>query len=56
MTIIMINIKSFWEDIFVGFQSTAFENKLTFVKNAVMHTTTLKHCKARQVLRDLFLI
>ena len=24
------------------------------MKKAVMHTTTLMHCKARQVLRDLF--
>ena len=24
------------------------------VKNVVLHTTTLMHCKARQVLRDLF--
>ena len=24
------------------------------MKNVVLHTTTLMHCKARQVLRDLF--
>ena len=24
------------------------------MKKAVLHTTTLMHCKARQVLRDLF--
>ena len=34
---------------FAGFQLTVFENKLTFLKKAVLHTTTLMHCKARQV-------
>ena len=24
------------------------------MKKAVLHTTTLRHCKARQVLRNLF--
>ena len=24
------------------------------MKKAVLHTTTLRHCKARQVLHDLF--
>ena len=41
-------------DIFAGFQSIFFKNKLTYMKKAVLHTTTLMHCKARQVLRDLF--
>ena len=41
-------------DILTGFQLTFFENKLTFMKKAGLHTTTLMHCKARQVLRDLF--
>ena len=27
---------------------------LKLMKKAVLHTTTLMHCKARQVLRDLF--
>ena len=33
---------------------TVFENKRNFMKKAVLHTTTLMRCKARQVLRDLF--
>ena len=41
-------------DIFAGFQSIFFKNKLTYMKKAVLHTTTLMHCKARQVIRDLF--
>ena len=36
------------------FQSTVFENKRTFMKKAVLHTTTLMHRKPRQVLHDLF--
>ena len=36
-------------DIFAGFQSIFFKNKLTYMKKAV-----LMHCKARQVIRDLF--
>ena len=36
------------------FQLTVFENKRTFMKKAVPHITTLMHCKARLVLRDLF--
>ena len=43
-----------WKDIFSGFQLTVFENKRSFMKKTVLHTTTLMHCKARQVLRDLF--
>ena len=43
-----------WRDIFGGFQWRDFKNKLTFVKKAVLHKTTPMHCKARQVLRDLF--
>ena len=39
---------------FAGFQLTVFENKRTFMKKAVLHTTTLIHYKARQVLRDQF--
>ena len=35
-------------------EETFFKNKLTFMKKAVLHTTTLMHCKARQVLRELF--
>ena len=40
---------------FAGFQLTVFENKLTFLKKAVLHTTTLMHCKARQVLGNLLM-
>ena len=43
-----------WKDIFVRFQLTVFENKCTFMKKKILHTTTLKYCKARKVLRDLF--
>ena len=48
MIIIIISVKSFLE-----FQWTVLENKLTFMKKAVQHTTTLMHRKAWQVLRDL---
>ena len=43
-----------WKDTFMGFQLTVVENKRTFMKKSVLHTTTLMDCKARQVLRDLF--
>ena len=43
-----------WKDIFAGFELTVFENKLTFMKKAAMHTTTLMHYKNKQVLGDLF--
>ena len=43
-----------WKDIFVEFQLTVFENKYTFMEKDVLHTTTLMHCKARQVFCDLF--
>ena len=51
------NVKNFpGKTFFVGFQLTVFENNSTFMekKKAALHTTTLMHCKARQVLRDLF--
>ena len=38
---------------FVEFQLKALENNRTFMKKAVLHTTTLMHCKARQLPRDL---
>ena len=38
----------------MGIQLTVFENKRTFMKKFVPHTTTLMHGKARQVLRSLF--
>ena len=43
-----------WKDIFMGFQLTVVEIKDIFMKKAVLHTTTLRHCKARQILHDLF--
>ena len=52
------NVKNFpGKTCFVGFQLKVFENNRTFMekkKKAALHTTTLMHCKARQVLRDLF--
>ena len=36
------------------FQLTVLENKRTFMKRVAVHTTALMHCKARQILRDLF--
>ena len=45
-----------WKDIFMGFQLTVVENKRSFMKKAVLQTTTLMYCKTRQVLRDLFSI
>ena len=42
------------KDIFAGFHQTVFENQLIFVKKAVLLTTSLTHCKARQVLLELF--
>ena len=35
---------------FAEFKQTDFENKLTFVKKAVLHKNTPTHCKALQVL------
>ena len=59
MIIIMINVKSFLKRRFTG----GSINKLTFLKinlllwkEAVLHTATPMHCKARQILRDLFSI
>ena len=39
---------------FSGFQLIIFENKRSFMKKAILYTTTLIHCKARPVLRNLF--
>ena len=41
-------------NVFAGFQLTVFENKSTFVKKSVLHTTILMDSKARHCLRDLF--
>ena len=43
-----------WKDIFEGFQLSAFENKSTFIKKAVLNTSAQMDCKARHVLCDLF--
>ena len=51
---IIIMSKVSWENIFMRFQLTFFENKRTFMKKAALHTNTLMHCNARQVLCDLF--
>ena len=53
ITIILMS-KVFWKDIFSGFQLTVFKNKRSFMKKTVLHTATLMHCRARQVLHDLF--
>ena len=45
--------KDSWKDISAGFQLTVFENKRAFMKKAVLQTTILIYCKARQVLRNL---
>ena len=37
-----------------GFQQTAFKNKLTFMKKICTAYNNPMHCKARQVLHDLF--
>ena len=37
-------------------QLTVFENKPTLLKKAILPTTTLMHCKARQDSCDLFII
>ena len=54
--IIIINAKSFRRDIFAGFQKHFFKKKLTFMKKAVLYTTTPMHCKATQVLRDILVL
>ena len=38
----------------MGFELTIFENKRTFMKKVVPHTTSPMHCKVRRVLRNLF--
>ena len=43
-----------WKDTFMVFRLTFFKIKCTFLKKAVLRTTTLMYCKARQVLHNLF--
>ena len=54
--IIIINAQSFRKRHFCGISKTFFKNKLTFMKKTVLYTTTLMHCKAKQVLRDLLIL
>ena len=57
ITIIMVNVKSFLKRHFCGdFNKQFLKINLLLLKKAVLHTTTPMHCKARQVLRDLFSI
>ena len=47
--------QKFSEETFLSdFNKLFLKINLLLWKKAVMHTTTLMHCKARQVLRDLF--
>ena len=67
--IIIINVNSFPERFFEGFQLIVFANKRAFMKKTALHTiqcscvqcscinlhtTTVIHCKARHDLRNLF--
>ena len=54
--IIIIDAESFRKRHFCGISKTLFKNKLTFMKKAVLHTSTLMHCKAKQVLGDLLVL
>ena len=54
MIIIILMSKLSWKDIFTGFQNKFLKVNLLLWKKAVLYTTTLTHCKARQVLRDQF--
>ena len=50
-----MNVKSFRMRLQCGVSINIFlKNKLIFMKKAALHTTTLMHCKATQVLRYLF--
>ena len=53
--IIISNFKSSMERHFCRISIKRFRKYIHFNENkAVLHTTTLMHCKARHVLRDLF--
>ena len=47
-------LKVSWKDFFARVQSTVSENKRSYMRKAVLHISTLMHCKARHVLRALF--
>ena len=42
-----------WKDILLDFNKQFLKVNLLLRKKAVLHTTTLMHCKARHVLGDL---
>ena len=50
-------LKLSWKVILVDFSKQFLETNyfLQFYKKTVLHTTTLMHCKATQVLRNLFI-
>ena len=55
MLIIIINVKKFpGNTFFVGFQLQFSKTNVLLRKKPVVHTTTLMHCKARQVFYELF--
>ena len=45
-----------WKDMFAEFQYRVFENKLSFMKKAVLHIFNLIQYKARQVLYAIYLV
>ena len=51
---IRISVKCFLKRHYCEISINSLENKVTFMKKAVLYTTTLMHCKVRQILRDLF--
>ena len=54
MVIIIVNVKNFLERKFCGSSINRFRKQTYSWKKAVLDTTILIHCKARQFLRDLF--
>ena len=56
ITILVMDVKSFQKRHFGGFQYTIFKNKLIFIKKICTAYNNPMHCKARQVLWDLFSI
>ena len=50
----MYNNNNDLERHFCGISIYIFKNNLTFMKKAALHMITLIHCKARQVLLNLF--
>ena len=55
MTIIITKVKDFLERQFYIISMNSFRKSIYFCdKKAVLHATTLMHCNARQVFRDVF--